>query len=187
MLFSAVILAGGQSRRMGRDKAWLEVDGQPLILRQIHLARQVGAAGVFISGRPGRNYSKLKCPVLKDKFRDAGPLAGIERALHKIGSPFLLVLAVDLPHLTPSVLRLLLAQCTAQTGAIPRVNGQIEPLAAFYPRNSHSLAVSLLSAGNNAVRGFAQQCVQLRLGAFVDLSPSAAATFSNWNEPTDLA
>jgi molybdopterin-guanine dinucleotide biosynthesis protein A len=50
MNFSAVILAGGQSRRIGRDKAWLPVDGQPLLLRPIDLVRQLEPLEVFISG-----------------------------------------------------------------------------------------------------------------------------------------
>lgn len=186
MQFSAVILAGGQSRRMGRDKAWLEVDDQPLIRRQVELAREIGAIETFISGRPDCDYSMLQCPVLHDKYPDAGPLAGIECALQATTSPLLLVLAVDLPCLTASVLRDLLARCTAQSGAIPRVNGQIEPLAAFYPRISDALATSLLSTGSNAVRDFAQRCVQEKLGVYVNLPPSAAASFSNWNEPRDL-
>src|SRR5688572_9023694 len=104
MTFNAVILAGGQSRRMGRDKAWLEVEGQPLIRRQIKLAREIGATEVFISGRPDCDYSTLGCPGLTDQFSNAGPLAGIERALDTATAPLLLVLAVDLPRLTPDVL-----------------------------------------------------------------------------------
>lgn len=187
MLFSAVILAAGQSRRMGRDKAWLEVDGKPLIRRQIGLARELGAAEIFISGRPDCDYSALQCPVLTDKFPNAGPLAGIERALYESASPLLLVLAVDLPCLTTAVLRVLLEHCTAQIGAIPRVNGQIESLAAFYPRAAHQTVVAHLTAGRNAVRDFAQGCVTQSLAEFVDMPDQASSAFANWNIPDDLA
>ena len=81
MIFSAVILAGGKSLRMGRDKAWLEIEGQTLLARQIALARETGAAEIFISGRADADYSAFGCPVLQDGFPDAVPLAGIERAL----------------------------------------------------------------------------------------------------------
>jgi len=186
MHFSAVILAAGRSERMGRDKAWLEVDGQPLIRRQIKLVRELDAKEIFISGRADGDYTALQCPVLTDKFPNAGPLAGIERALAETISPLLLVLAVDLPRLTPSVLCELLAHCTAQTGAIPRVNKQIEPLAAFYPRAAQPLAVSLLASGNNAARNFAQNCVAQKLAGFVDLPDEVSIAFTNLNTPNDL-
>jgi molybdopterin-guanine dinucleotide biosynthesis protein A len=54
---SAVIAAGGDSSRMGRDKAWLPLDGRPLLVRQIALARSPGPAEVFISGRADTDYA----------------------------------------------------------------------------------------------------------------------------------
>ncbi|MGB6192080.1 MAG: NTP transferase domain-containing protein, partial [Terracidiphilus sp.] len=84
---------------MGCDKALLEVGEQPLLARQINLAWATRAAEVFISGRAGVDYSQFKCPVLLDRFPDAGtgagPLAGIERGLAALTQPRLLVLAVD--------------------------------------------------------------------------------------------
>ncbi|HEY5345385.1 MAG TPA: NTP transferase domain-containing protein, partial [Verrucomicrobiae bacterium] len=59
MNFSAVILAGGKSSRMGRDKAFLEIGGTTLLARQIGLARELGAAEIFISGRAETDYSKF--------------------------------------------------------------------------------------------------------------------------------
>lgn len=146
MKFSAVILAGGKSSRMGRDKAFLEVDGRPILARQIQLVRDVGADEVFISGRGNTNYAPFNCPVLRDRFTDTGPLAGIEAALNATSSPLLLVLAVDMPHMSADLLRQLGTHCTETVGAIPRVNGAVEPLAAFYPKASLSLATQLLDA-----------------------------------------
>jgi molybdopterin-guanine dinucleotide biosynthesis protein A len=186
MHFSAVILAAGKSERMGRDKAWVEIEGQPLIRRQIELAHAVGAAEVFISGRADCDYSALGSPVLRDEFANAGPLAGIERALHAATSPLLLVLAVDLPRLTTPVLRDLLSHCTPQAGAIPRIKEQIEPLVAFYPRAAHKLAFARLSEGKNAVRDFAQDCVSEQLAVFANLPSTTVAMFTNWNSPADL-
>ncbi|MCL4790411.1 MAG: NTP transferase domain-containing protein [Verrucomicrobia bacterium] len=77
MNFSAVILAGGKSSRMGRDKAWLPLDGQPLLARQIELVRELTPKEIFISGLADTDYTSLGCPVLTDEFADAGPLAGI--------------------------------------------------------------------------------------------------------------
>jgi molybdopterin-guanine dinucleotide biosynthesis protein A len=186
MNFSAVILAGGKSLRMSRDKVFLKIGGQTLLARQIQLAREIGAAEVFISGRAEADYSGFGCRVLQDHFSDAGPLAGIEGALDAAQSPLLLVLAVDLPKMSKEFLRRLAAVCLDDFGAIPRGNGNIEPLTAFYPKAAQSLAETLLRAGENAVAGFAKQCVQSSFAQFVDLSASETIFFANWNSPADL-
>ena len=187
MNFSAVILAGGKSSRMGRDKAFVEIGGQILLARQIQLVREIGACEIFISGRADADYSAFGCPVLKDKFPDAGPLAGIERALDALSSPLLLALAVDLPDMSAGWLRQLAARCSENSGAVPRVNGSLEPLAAFYPKAALLLAVSLLNENSNAVKHFAERCAQARLVNFVDVAADEARFFLNCNSPADLA
>ncbi len=186
MNFSAVILAGGKSSRMGRDKAWLEAGGQSLLARQIGLVRELGAAEVFISGRADADYSEFGCRVLLDKFPDAGPLAGIERALDATTSPLLFVLAVDMPEMSVEFLRRQAAGCSENIGAIPRINGNIEPLAAFYPKAIHELAVASLERGAFAVKAFAELCVQSGHARFLKLDVDEAHLFANWNSPDDL-
>jgi molybdenum cofactor guanylyltransferase len=186
MNFDAVILAGGKSSRMARDKAFLEIDGRTLLARQIDLARQVGAQQIFVSGRAGKDYSGFNCPVLVDKFQNVGPLAGIERALDAASTPLVLVLAVDLPNLTGNLIQKIFSHCEANAGAIPRINGKIEPLAAFYPRAAHSLLMKLLGEKSNAVKHFDASCVAMGLATFIDLPADNADLFVNWNSPADL-
>lgn len=186
MNFSAVILAGGKSSRMGRDKAFLETGGQTLLARQVQLSRELGAAETFISGGTGVDYSAFGCRVLLDKFPEAGPLAGIERALDAVNSPLLLVLAVDLPEMTAEFLRRLSAGCSETCGIIPKLAGCVEPLAAFYPKASWSLAAAGLERKDFAANGFAGQCVQSGLARFAELPASEGKHFVNWNSPADL-
>jgi molybdopterin-guanine dinucleotide biosynthesis protein A len=185
MNFSAVILAGGKSSRMGRDKAFLEIGGQTLLARQIKLARETGAAEILISGRADADYSSLNCRVLQDNFPDAGPLAGIERALDAAQSPLLLVLAVDFPGMNAELLRRFVARCPENIGAIPRINGSIEPLAAIYPKSAHKLAAAQIAIGRFAVKDFAGLCVQSGWVRLVELEASASRHFVNWNSPAD--
>jgi molybdenum cofactor guanylyltransferase len=146
MNFSAVILAGGKSSRMGRDKAWLKVGGQTLLARQIEIAREIGAREILISGRPGVDYAEFDCRVVKDQWPDAGPLAGIAAALEATTATRLLVLAVDMPNMSAGCLQRLVASCTETTGAVPRVNGNIEPLAAVYPKAARVVIAELMDA-----------------------------------------
>lgn len=183
MTFDAVILAGGKSTRMGRDKAWLEFDGRTLLARQIQLARGAGASGVFVSGRAGKDYSGFGCPALVDRLIDIGPLAGVERALSACSAPLLLALAVDMPRMTPAPLQKLLSLCAQDRGAVPRVNNEIEPLAAFYPRAALALLTGRLDRRLYSARQFAGACIHEKLCVFVDFTPDDAPFFENWNAP----
>ena len=186
MNFSAVILAGGNSSRMGRDKAWLEVGGKPILERQIERAREAGAAEVFISGRADTDYSGFGARVLRDQFVGVGPLAGIERALATAKSPLLLVLAVDLVEMSADFLRRLADGCAMDVGMIPRVMGNLEPLAAFYPKSAHQLVSDQLEEGNFAVKDFARRAVQRGLSRFFEVATSDMYLFANWNSPADM-
>lgn len=186
MNHGAVILAGGQSKRMGRDKALLEAGGQPLLVRQINLAWATRATEVFISGRAGVDYSHFNCPVLLDKLPRAGPLAGIERALAALTNARLLVLAVDLPEMTETLLNAMAEAGPEHLGAIPRLRGRIEPLAAFSPKNSLRLAQIALRSNNYSVTAFSQQCVHAGIAKFIELPAHQAKCFANWNSPIDV-
>jgi len=186
MNHGAVILAGGQSTRMGRDKALLEVGGQPLLVRQINLAWATHATEVFISGRTGVDYSHFNCPVLLDLFPAAGPLAGIERGLAALTNARLLVLAVDLPEMTGALLNEMAEASPEHLGVIPRLRGRIEPLAAFFPKDSLRLAQTALRSNNYSVTAFSQQCVQAGIAKFIELPAHQAKCFANWNSSTDV-
>lgn len=188
MKVSAVILAGGKSRRMGRDKAWIENEGGPLIVRAIDTVRAAGVEEVFISGRPGVDYSALGLRVLYDGQTGLGPLGGIERALRETKSPLLLVLAVDLAHMTADCLKSLTGRCNVLTGAVPERNGQPEPLAAIYPRSCHAIAAKLLAQSRLAAREFAETCHREGAVTFIPVpfASVSASCFANWNTPSDL-
>jgi molybdenum cofactor guanylyltransferase len=186
MNHGAVILAGGRSTRMGRDKALLEVGEQPLLARQINLTWATRATEVFISGRAGVDYSHFNCPVLLDRFPDAGPLAGIERGLAALAAARLLVLAVDLPAMTESLLNMMAAASPEHLGVIPRLNGRIEPLAAFFPKASLRLAQVALRSNNYSVTAFSQQCVYAGIAKFIELPARQIRCFTNWNSPADV-
>ena len=184
---SAVILAGGQSRRMGRDKAWIELNDQPLIVRAFAVVREAGIQEILISGRVGVDYSALGCPVLQDLEPDRGPLGGIERALAVASHPLVLVLAVDLPKITPLLLRKLAQHCQPGTGVVPECNGQLEPLAAIYPKRCHAFARTALREGRHSARRFADACRRNSAVRILPIETCDLSCFENWNSPVDVA
>ena len=187
MRFSAVILAGGRSSRMRRDKAFLPCRGTTLLARQVGLVRELAPAEIFISGRADADYGALGLPVLLDRFTDLGPLAGVVRALGEAHSPLLLVLAVDLPDMTADFLRGLAARCHAGSGVVPRTRQGLEPLAAFYPRAMQPIAAAMLHEGRAAMTEFVRRGVEAGLVDEWACPPADEAWFRNWNEPEDAS
>lgn len=186
MNLSAVILAGGESRRMGTDKAWLQIGGQSLLARALSTVRDSGIEEILISGRFGADYSTLQCPVLFDRELGCGPLSGIERALDAANAPLLLVLAVDLPNMTPAFLRKLAGRCDPLTGVVPKLGGQLEPLAAIYPKRCRIIALDCLLKCRRAARDFADACLRERAVRTFAVPQTGIGCFENWNSPADV-
>jgi molybdopterin-guanine dinucleotide biosynthesis protein A len=185
--FSAVILAGGQSRRMRRDKAFLPCRGTTLLARQVALVRELEPAEVLISGRAGVDYGAFRGRVILDRFADLGPLAGVERALAASRSPLLLVLAVDLPDMTADFLRGLMARCRGSRGVVPRARLGLEPLGAIYPREMRPIAETMLRAGRAAMTEFVRRGTEAALLEEWPCPPADEACFTNWNGPEDAS
>ncbi len=122
MSHAAVLLAGGESSRMGRDKSALPVNGEPLWQRQLAVLRATEPAELFISGKSDGPYAGCGVEILPDEFPGCGPLGGIATALRRCKSDRLLVLAVDMPAMTAAFLRTLLEQSQRTgMGIIPAV------------------------------------------------------------------
>jgi len=186
MRFSAVILAGGSSRRMRRDKALLPCEGTTLLARQVGLVRALAPAEILISARADADYGALGLAVLTDRFPDGGPLAGVEHALAAARSPLLLVLAVDLPGMTAGFLRGLASRCRPGAGVVPRTEQGLEPLAAFYPTALQPIAAAMLRDGRAAMTEFVRRGRESGLVDEWPCPPGDIPRFLNWNEPADV-
>jgi molybdopterin-guanine dinucleotide biosynthesis protein A len=142
------VLAGGRSTRMGRDKALLPLDGEPMLVR---IARRVEAAAgsATVIGPPDR-YEHLGFEVVPDRMPEAGPLAGIDTALSLNRAAWNLILACDLPLASGEILDELLdrASRTAALCVIPR-SDRPEPLCAAY---SIAAAPAIRTALESGVR-----------------------------------
>src|SRR5262245_1565825 len=93
--FSGAVLTGGASRRMGRDKALVEVDGRPMAGRVAAALREAGAAEVQAIGGDAAGLGELGLDVVPDRFPGEGPLGGIVTALSAASQPVTVVVACD--------------------------------------------------------------------------------------------
>lgn len=150
---SGVVLAGGASRRMGRDKALLVVDGERLIDRSVRVLRSVVDDVVVASGR--RTIRGLPVPQVPDQRGGAGPLSGLAAGLLQAEHDIAAVLAVDLPDADAGLLRGLIERWDGEGALIPSAGGRPQPLHAVWATtNAVSLSV-LIADGVRSVMGAA--------------------------------
>jgi molybdopterin-guanine dinucleotide biosynthesis protein A len=136
MTFSAVLLTGGESRRMGRDKATIEFEGEPLWRRQLQLLRALEPEKLFVSARTKPEWLPDGVELLLDDPPSRGPLSGLTKALTAMRTTHLIALAVDMPFMTVRELRRLLELATENRGVVPVIGERAEPLAAIYPAHA---------------------------------------------------
>jgi molybdopterin-guanine dinucleotide biosynthesis protein A len=185
LTFAAVLLAGGRSRRMGRDKALLEVGGRALWVRQVELLRAAGVQEILFSVRPEQTWVPSVARRVPDAVPDAGPLAGIVAGLESCEASHLMVLAVDLPQMEPGWFRRLREQCEPGLGAVGRHGDFFEPLAAIYPRTILPRAKAALAAGDGSLQRLiagAADCLRVH-----EITAEETPWFANWNEPEGVA
>lgn len=184
-MLSGLILAGGRSSRMGRDKATLKLpDGRTLLQRQADILRATGVTNLFVSVRPGSETHLDGATLVPDVTLDAGPLAGIAAGLRAAPPGLVLVLAVDMAEMQSAHLRQLLELATPDRGVVPTLAGHYEPLAAIYPSALAGSAEAAVAAGQLAVHHWVRSEPDRLL---IWESPAEwAGVLHSWNTAADL-
>lgn len=198
---TAFVLAGGQSSRMGRDKALLSFAGEPLIARALGILRE---AGLEASIAGARSSLESFAPVVADAARGLGPLSGICAALQSASARWAVFLPVDLPLLPAALLAYLLrhAQTTGRAITVASACGFAQTFPAVVDRAALPALEAELQAGRRgcfaafqaaavslgeSVQGIAVEfLVQAGQVAHPD-ALSAFEWFLNVNSPQDLA
>jgi molybdopterin-guanine dinucleotide biosynthesis protein A len=182
-----VILAGGMSLRMGREKALLQIHGLPMVA---HLAQLLASVTDKILVSRSESLPALESfglPVIPDLFPGQGPLAGLHAALKHTNRPLVLLLACDLPSLHVDLLRGLIDASPGFDAVVPRTtDGRIHPLCAMYRRSCAGPAEERLGHGQNMMKAFLEdpalkvRWLHPREGLFMD------SDLANLNSPGDL-
>lgn len=187
---SAAILAGGRARRLGgADKASLVVGGLRIIDRQIAALARVADDIRIVANDPDR-YVALGVRVIADRIPGAGPLGGLYTALEDAAQPAVLVLACDLPFVTPALLERLVDEFGSGDeidAVVPRSSRGLEPLCAVY-------AARCADAARRRIERGALKLAELLGDVRVrEIGPGTLATydegtvFLNVNTPHDYA
>jgi molybdopterin-guanine dinucleotide biosynthesis protein A len=183
---SAAIMAGGKSKRMGQDKAWIELDGEPLIKRVADVLAEIADEVLIVANDP--KYERLGLRVVRDRWPDGGALGGIATGVGAATHDSVLVAACDMPFLSADMWRLLLGHAGEADVVIPKVAGEFETLHALYakacvPHMARAIAENRLRVISffDAVTVKAIEEPELRA-----VDPTLRA-FTNVNTPEELA
>jgi molybdopterin-guanine dinucleotide biosynthesis protein A len=179
MLIGAV-LCGGASRRMGTDKAFIEIDGVPMVRRAASALAKAGCATIYAVGGDSVRLRRLGFVTLADQYPGEGPLGGIVTALHLAIDPgaTVLVTACDMPSLDGDTLAML-ASSLGDADVVMAHSDRLEPLCSCWRGEVLDHLRSEFEHGTRAVH---EAVASLRL-AQVQVD---AAVISNLNTPDDL-
>jgi len=193
----AALIAGGKSRRMGRDKALLKWGGKPLwryqweTLAALEPERLVVVAPEPPSWLPTsvewvKDHGEQNDPGLSSRIRPIGPIGGVLAALELIQEGLVAALAVDLPAMTPEYLAGLQADCSVSTGVVPHSPEGFEPLAAIYPAAAAASARQWIGEGHHDLQGWIGRLVNEGIVLKREVGLGELALFLNLNTPEDL-
>jgi len=130
---AAVILAGGKSRRFGRDKALFPVAGQPMIVWVASALRQV-FDDIFVAGGDPPGFEKLGLRCFPDPIPDRGALGGLYNGLTHTDSAQIFLCACDMPFIVPETVKAVLENIGSEQVTLPVIGGKRQPLHAVYSR-----------------------------------------------------
>lgn len=186
-----VILAGGQSRRMGRPKALLRLapDGPTLIELALAALRTVAAEVVVVTNTPDI-FAFLGCPMTPDQFPGLGALAGIHAGLSASAYRHSLIVACDMPFLNPALLAALAAEPRAAYDVLVprRADGQLETLHAIYSRAClDPIAAQLAGGAGRVIAFFPRVRVRTLDESFLRRYDPDLRSFDNLNTPDEFA
>ena len=151
MQATAIIMAGGDSVRMGQDKSMLPVDGQPMIKYIVDRLRP-HFNQILISSSDVSRYSFLGAEVIPDEVAGRGPLGGIASALKASANELNFVIACDIPQVDIDLMKMLLREGKDFDAVIPRTGqSKYEPLFAVYKKSALKAIEEALLSGNNRI------------------------------------
>lgn len=170
---TAGILAGGRNSRYAAQtpsrapvasKAFILIDGRPLIERTIDVLRQTTGTDILISTNTPGLFAQYDIPLIADRITESGPLGGMDALFHACTSPWLFVVACDMPFLNADLIRYIIGMAhegQTQEGfpqaIVPQYRGRQHPLCAAYHRSAHTEIERALREGRRSMHSLLQR------------------------------
>lgn len=183
---TGVILVGGKSLRMGRDKAFLEIGGVPLYARMLHVLERIFADVILVGDRQDR-FTECKRPVYPDIYPGSA-LGGLFTGLHQAATDYIFAAPCDTPFPSEALIRHLCLSTEGGDAVVPKTADGYEPLFAVYRKTCLSPMKTLLEHGTFRIR----ELYQTTNVCYVDQNvisrfDESGRSFVNINTPDEFA
>jgi molybdopterin-guanine dinucleotide biosynthesis protein A len=181
---TGIILAGGKSKRMGRDKGQALYQKIHLIEYSIRLLESC-CNDIIISSNEPAQYRKYGFRIIVDEFKNSGPMGGIHASLKKSVNYLNFILACDMPNVTHEVIDVLISRSLKDQITVPTLKGRSEPLCGLYPRDTYLQLENWLAFGKFKMQEFLQntETSYVSMDSFTDTPENI---FKNMNSLADL-
>ncbi len=182
---SAVILAGGKNSRMGTHKAFIKQGRLRIIDIILNVLEPLFSEIVIVADEADRFGEFKRLKIVTDLIKDRGPLGGIYTGMKVMGGESGFFVACDMPYLNKNII-IKLMEISGQNPAkatVPRIEGRLEPLHAFYSKELAGEIMSFLESDEKAsVRNF----LRTQDTRFVDFAPAFRKDFQSVNTGEEL-
>jgi len=185
---SGILLAGGESRRMGRiNKALLEVGGRRIVERVVDTLALLFREVIIVTNTP-EDYRFLGLPMFRDRVPGCGALGGLYTGLASCSGDYGFLVACDMPFLRKDVISSMVDMIAGQDVIIPRVRGKLEPLHAMYSRRCLPFIEGLMAQADLKILDLFDHVhvAEVPEEMLARLDPQFSFTI-NLNTPEDLA
>ncbi len=147
---SGVILAGGKSQRMGRDKSHLILSGETLVARAVRTLETLSDDVIVVTNAP-ESFSGLAARLVGDVIVGGGALSGVHAGLAAARHEFAMVVGCDMPFLNLALLQYMVALAPGHQAVVPHWQGEFEPLHAIYSRQCVAIIEAILRRGGRRI------------------------------------
>jgi len=183
---TGIILAGGKSIRMGQDKAFIEINGVPIILRVFAVLDRLFRETIIVASQK-ETYAELNIPVYSDLVPGQGALGGLYTGLLRSTFPYSFCVACDMPFLDRALIEYLLTRIDQYDAVVPRTSDGLQPLHAIYSKQCLEPIRHLLDLEKTKIMDF-YPLIRLQIvdeKDFLTLDPERKS-FTNVNTPEEL-
>ncbi|GEL09050.1 molybdenum cofactor guanylyltransferase [Salisediminibacterium halotolerans] len=188
---TGAVLAGGESRRMGANKALLTIGGEALVERLIAVLSEETDRMLLVTNQPDQ-FSFLRTEKVIDRYPGCGPLAGLDAAFSAVSGGWVFLSSCDLPFPDLRVVRALIEKADTGNGqaVVPEIHGVKHPLFALYHYSLQAKVEKKLADGEHRMTGLLEETQVTYLNAefFRNLGMTdedISKAFYNMNRPED--
>lgn len=184
MKISGIILAGGKSSRMGREKGLVEFEGKPMVHYPLELLSTITTDIVLVANDKG--YAGITSKVVKDEFHEKGPLAGLITGLRNSEFDHSIVLPCDMPNIAPALIAWMLKQQPIESALVLKVGGRIHPLIGVYRKSQLPILEEMLSQNELRMMDVVSRIKARILSPEIEMEGFSEDWLRNYNSPSDF-